>query len=328
MRLFWKEHIPLIIIFGIQIILVGSLIWLALDMHSLEVPLYSAVLIVSMLAIYLVYRYVSHMKLYQRLNEPMANMDQSLLELGEAPLAEATTLLLRSQFQLYNNKMYETQQKLEYHTAFINRWVHQMKTPISVIQLTLQDLDLEDEVQDHIQEEMDRLKKGLEMALYTSRLDQFQHDFRVDQLSLRKVVEAAVADHRMWFIRKHVYPELRVQADLTVYSDTKWLQFMIGQVITNAVNYSAGKGKRVIFTSYLQGPHIVLDITDQGIGIVPEDLGRVFEPYFTGNQGRQYHESTGMGLYLVREVCRKLGHNVEINSVHGEGTSVRFTFYK
>lgn len=328
MRLFLKEHRPLVIIYLVQMLLVGVLFWLASDQHALSIAIYSAVLSLMMLIIYLAYRYISYQKLYKRLSDALGTLDQSLNEIGDAPLAGALQELLHNQFQLYKDELYDTHQRLEHHTAFINRWVHQMKTPISVIQLTLQDLDLEDEAADNIQEEIDRLKKGLEMALYTSRLDRFEHDFRVEEVVLRTAVEAAVADNRLWFIRHHVYPDIQIDEGITVLSDAKWLQFMMGQVMTNAVTYSAGKGSKVTFTAYQQGRQTIFEVKDEGVGILPEDLRRVFDPYFTGNRGRQYHESTGMGLYLVREVCTKLSHDVEIESVPERGTTVRFIFFK
>ncbi|GIP26967.1 sensor histidine kinase [Paenibacillus sp. J23TS9] len=328
MRLFLREQLPLMIFYGVQMILVGLWYWLAIEERSLVTVLYGALLSLVMLLIYLAFRFYTQKRLYVRLETPLGEMDQSLNELGEAPMADAVSELLRNQFQLYKNELHGTQQKLDNHTAFINRWVHQMKTPVSVIQLTLQDLDLEDEISDGMQEEIDRLRKGLEMALYTSRLDKFEQDFKVEGIPLLDTVEKAVAGNRQWFIRKEVYPDIHVPSDLTVISDAKWLAFMLGQVIVNAVNYSAGRGKKVAFIGFKHGANTVLEISDEGIGIAKEDLGRVFDPYFTGNQGRQYHESTGMGLFLVHEVCTKLGHKVEIESVPDEGTTVRFTFFK
>ncbi|MCJ8014791.1 sensor histidine kinase [Paenibacillus sp. KQZ6P-2] len=328
MRLFLKEQLPLIIFYIGQIILVGMWYWLAEEDHSISNVIYGALLSLVMLLLYLAFRFNTQKKMYTRLETPLGEMDQSLNELGESPMAEAVSDLLQNQFQLYKNELYSTHQRLEHHTAFINRWVHQMKTPVSVIQLTLQDLDLDDEITDGMQEEVDRLKKGLEMALYTSRLDRFEQDFKVECIPLLDTLEQAVAGNRQWFIRKEVYPEIHIPSDLLVISDAKWLAFILGQVIVNAVNYSVGMGKKVVFKAYKHGSNTLLEIRDEGIGIAKEDLGRVFDPYFTGNQGRQYQESTGMGLFLVREVCDKLGHQVEIESVVGEGTTVRFTFHQ
>ncbi|MDR0267154.1 sensor histidine kinase [Paenibacillus sp.] len=326
MRLFIREQIPLLLFYAGQMFLVGVWYWLAVDEHSWLTVVYGTLLSFVMLLLYLAYRYYTQRKLYVRLETPLGKLDQSLNQLGETPMAEAVSDMLREQFQLYKNELYSTQMRLDNHTAFINRWVHQMKTPVSVLQLTLQDLDVEDEVADGMQEEIDRLRKGLEMALYTSRLDKFEQDFKVESIPLLDAVEQAVAANRQWFIRKEIYPEIQIPLHLSTISDAKWLAFMLGQVIVNAVNYSAGVGKKVVFKAYQQGPHTVLEIRDEGIGIAKEDLGRVFEPYFTGNQGRQYHESTGMGLFLVREVCLKLDHRVEMESVPSEGTTVRFTF--
>ncbi|MMZ57297.1 Sensor histidine kinase GraS [compost metagenome] len=103
---------------------------------------------------------------------------------------------------------------------------------------------------------------------------------------------------------------------------------MINQILINAANYTADAGKNVFIRAYERETSTVLEIRDQGIGIVKEDLKRVFNPYFTGERGRQYHESTGMGLYLVREVCDRLGHKVELDSEPGVGTVVRLIFGK
>ncbi|MGN7356410.1 sensor histidine kinase [Paenibacillus sp. SAF-054] len=327
MRLFLREHRPLLLFYLLQLILTTIWYSLASEEYSVSTLVYGALLSIVVLLLYLAFRFYSYRKLYARLESPLGTMDQSLNELGEAPLAEAAGDLLRSQFQLYQNELYDTQQKLDNHAAFINRWVHQMKTPVSVIQLSLQDLDLEDETANGMQEEIDRMKKGLEMALYTSRLDHFEQDFKVEGIQLLDAVEQSVAEHRQWFIRKEVYPEIVIPSELSVITDAKWLAFLLGQIIVNAVNYTSEAGKKIAFLASKQGRNTLLEIRDEGIGIAKEDLGRVFEPYFTGNQGRMYHESTGMGLFLVREVCQKLGHQVEIESETGKGTTVRFTFH-
>jgi len=212
---------------------------------------------------------------------------------------------------------------MKQHAVFINRWVHQMKTPLSVIQLTLQ--ELEGVAADSMMEELERLRKGLEMVIYTSRLEHFEYDLMVEAVKLRKIVNQAIAENRRLFIRKGIMPDIQL-GDEWVYSDTKWLQFVAGQILTNAVNYTEGIGKSVFVRIYSRGKGTVLEFRDQGIGIVKEDLNRIFNPYFTGERGRQYHESTGMGLYLVREICNRLGHDVELESKPGQGTVVRLVF--
>lgn len=157
-------------------------------------------------------------------------------------------------------------------------------------------------------------------------VDRFEDDFQVEVLLLRKTVSEAVSENRRLFIRRGIQADIQVDEEIFVYSDAKWLRFMLTQILTNAVNYTSGTNKTVTVSSTQIGTDTILNITDQGIGISPEDLRRVFNPYFTGERGRQYHESTGMGLYLVHEICNRLGHKVELHSRPGEGTTIRLTF--
>lgn len=113
--------------------------------------------------------------------------------------------------------------------------------------------------------------------------------------------------------------------EIVVYSDEKWITFVFSQLLTNAVKYTDPGGK-VTISIYPQNDEAVFEVSDQGIGIPKRDLKRIFDPYFTGQQGRAYSESTGMGLYLVREICQRLNHQVELESEEGTGTVARIRF--
>jgi signal transduction histidine kinase len=289
--------------------------------HDRSIALYALLLSSFLLLGYLCYRYFSHQVFYRRLSRPLDALDESLQETGHTPLAYALNQLLETQFQHYENKIHHYQRKLESHITFINQWVHQMKTPLSVIHLTIQDED--DPLFASIQEELHRLQKGLEMVLYTSRLGHFEHDFHVESIPLFHLVKKVISENKRLFIRNQVYPEILVDEHIEVYSDEKWLPFILGQLVTNAVRYSAGSHEKVTISSYLRENRVVLEVKDRGIGIPKRDIRRVFDPFFTGQHGREYRESTGMGLYLVREGCRRLGHQVELESEAGVGTIVR-----
>lgn len=206
----------------------------------------------------------------------------------------------------------------------MNQWIHQMKTPLSVIELITQ--DEVDSRFESINEETDRLKKGLEMALYVARLEAFTQDFYVERVQLHKVVNDSVHEHKRFFIRNFVYPELEIDKGITVESDAKWLQFLIGQIISNAIKYSSGSREKIKVKACREGNTVVLEIIDSGVGIPKQDLPRVFKPFFTGENGRDFKESTGMGLYLVYEITKQLGHSVEIHSEVDKGTVVRIKF--
>ncbi|MNC34967.1 Sensor histidine kinase GraS [compost metagenome] len=200
-----------------------------------------------------------------------------------------------------------------------------MKTPLSVIHLIIQDKDGPPFTA--IGDELDRLKKGLDTVLYTARLDTFEHDFYVERLELSAIVRGVTSEQKRLFIRKRVFPAIRVENGLFITSDEKWLSFVLTQLITNALRYTVEEGRFVHFHGYAgeQG-RPVLEVRDEGVGIPPGDVPRVFDAYFTGVNGRSFQESTGMGLYLVKQICGKLGHKVEISSEVGKGTAVRIIF--
>ena len=146
-------------------------------------------------------------------------------------------------------------------------------------------------------------------------------------MSLDELLNSLIQRYKRYFIQHRVYPNKQVPAeDAVIYSDRKWLRFSIGQVITNAVKYSSGRSERIDLTIFRKGERIILEIKDYGIGIPSQDVKRVFEPYYTGENGRRFQESTGIGLYLVKEIAEKLNHDVSIDSEEGKETTVQFSF--
>ncbi|AIQ42631.1 sensor histidine kinase [Paenibacillus sp. FSL R7-0297] len=324
MKLFMREQSPLIIVYLAQLIII-TLVYRLDGGSGVTVSLYAALLSTILLLGYLAYRYLTNRTFYERLLTVPASLEESGGPAQNTPLAGSLRMLLAQQFRLYQNDLHNYRHKLEEHIHFINQWVHGMKTPLSVIHLMIQDKDGAPFTA--IGDELDRLKKGLETVLYTARLDTFEHDFYVERLELSAVVRSVTSEQKRLFIRKRVFPVISVESGISVTSDEKWLSFVITQLITNALRYTVEEGKFVHFHGYLQEQgRAVLEVRDEGVGIPPGDLPRVFDPYFTGVNGRSFQESTGMGLYLVKQICGKLEHEVEISSEVGKGTAVRIVF--
>ncbi|MBS4171976.1 sensor histidine kinase [Bacillus sp. FJAT-49736] len=323
MKLFLREQLPLIVFYIVQLFLITLIYWLDGYRH-IYISLYAALLSGCLLLGYLAYRYITNRAFYKRLEKPLSTMDEFLNIEHQTPLSVSLHVLLTSQFRSFKTELYNYQRKLEGHIQFINQWVHQMKTPVSVIHLMIQDED--DPRFTAIGDELDRLQKGLEMVLYTSRLDTFERDFYVESLSLEHVVRSVTSTHKRLFIRKHVFPVIEINKELQIASDEKWLSFLLTQLITNALRYTVQENKKIYFRGFIRGIHTILEIQDEGVGIPKSDLPRVFDPYFTGENGRSFQESTGMGLYLVKQICEKLGHRVEIESTVNKGTIVRLIF--
>ena len=250
-----------------------------------------------------------------------------ILDLGKSPIGKNVSNMLNQQYNQYRLKIQEQNKIHNDHLTFINHWIHQMKTPVSVINLLLQEYEGE-EVSSNIQQELDKIDKGLNMAMYFARLDQFQKDFSVEKVNLYNDVIELVNKERRLFIKNRIIPKVELDKDLVVYSDKKWLRFIIEQIIINGVKYSKDYGKYLIIKNIENSEYIIINIIDEGIGIPKKDIKRVFEPFFTGKNGRKFGESTGMGLYIVKKVCDNLGHRVEIKSEIEKGTRVSILFKK
>lgn len=325
MRLFLRDHIPLMIVLGIQIVMT-SIVYAFNDGSALSTISYVFIISLFLLLVFLVYQYVTKRGFYARLSNPEASMEPIFTSKSRrfTPIEQALQDLLVDQFRLTQQELHHAENRMNRHVTFMNQWVHDMKTPLSVIHMTIQDED--EPIFDRIREETDRLAKGLETVLYMARLDSFEHDFYIEEVDLAQLFGQFVKQNKRLFIRSQVFPKIEIEAHQVVLSDEKWLGFVFSQILNNAVKYSAGKSRSIEISTFMEEEQTVVEVRDFGIGIPAHDVDRVFEPYFTGENGRQYAASTGMGLYLVHEICSRLGHRITISSEQGVGTSVRIYF--
>lgn len=242
--------------------------------------------------------------------------------------------LLTRQYGAYTSEILQMRQQREQHIHFTNQWVHHMKTPVSVLHLMTQQAEQSSNAEwntkewlKSVDEETERLERGLEMMLNTARLEKFELDLKVERVSLQHVIRQVINQHKKSFIRTHIFPKI-IGDDLTVESDQKWLHFILTQFVTNAIKYSREKAgaNTLEFTIEPTPQGAKLHVRDEGIGIAEHDLPRVFDAFFTGENGRKEGDATGMGLYLVKQVCTRLGHKVHVQSILGEGTTCTLEF--
>ncbi|MBU3099257.1 MULTISPECIES: sensor histidine kinase [Clostridium] len=277
------------------------------------------------LVCFLVFRYYKNRQLYKLLKNGLICLNDAFLELGSSDLSENISELLKEQHNLYEAEIQKCNKVHNEHLTFINQWVHQMKTPLSVIQLQLQEYAGEEKARS-IEEEVNKLNKGLNMAMHFARIDSFQNDFIVERIFLKKLVIGTINEEKKLFIKNKITPRVEIDGAIEVYSDVKWIKFVLDQLIINGVNYSKGTGKELIIKACKKEKEILLSVIDDGIGIPRKDIKRVFDLFFTGENGRKYGESTGMGLYISKEVCVNLGHKIEITSTADKGTMVTIGF--
>lgn len=323
MKLFFKAHRLLIVVQILQFTIFGLLVWLG-GFRNLSLILYAVFLGLFFLFIYLMYKYNSEKNFYERLTKQMTTLVESQQGLDNTHLSEALNQLLKSQYQLYEKEMIQLKRMQEEQFVFIDRWIHQMKTPLSVLELTAQDLD--EPESSSMREEIDRMKTGLHTVLHMARLRSFDRDFHVSNVNMKKLIAEVNHENKRLYIRNNIYPNVTIENDaMTAYTDEKWYYFILTQLIQNAVKYSAHKSDTIDIRVFEKDDRIIVEVEDYGVGIPEFDVKRIFDPFFTGEIGRRFRESTGVGLYLTKEVANFLGHDIEVESEVDKGTVFRIT---
>lgn len=212
-------------------------------------------------------------------------------------------------------------ERLEYE-EYIEQWIHEIKTPITAMKLLC-----ENHRTDWTKElllELEKTNRFTEQALYYARSEHTEKDYSVREMSLSQVVHQAIADNKYLLLQSGVRLEVE-EIENTVYSDEKWVRFILNQLIANAVKYRSGQPVLRI-SARRQQDQVILVVEDNGIGISPADLPRVFEKGFTGQNGRMVQQSTGIGLYLCKRLCDKLGIGIAAES-SGQGTAISLAFH-
>lgn len=213
--------------------------------------------------------------------------------------------------QNLNHAEYMQKDLIEYYTM----WVHQIKTPIAAMRLLLQ--TEENYENQELQEELFRIEQYVEMVLQYLRLDADTTDLIIKRQPLDHIVKEAVHKYAKLFIRKKIklsYEPLQCE----VLTDEKWLEFVVEQILSNAIKYTISG----TISIYMESQKTLV-IEDTGIGIRAEDLPRVCEKGYTGFNGHNDKQSTGIGLYLCQRILKKLSHSIRIESKLGQGTKVK-----
>lgn len=218
--------------------------------------------------------------------------------------------------QAYNNKFIE-------YRRYIETWVHEIKTPIATSKLLIE--NNKNKTTLSIEEEINKIDDYIEQVIYVSKSDTVEKDYHIKKLYMKDIVMNVMRRKSKEIINENINPNLH-DLDFYILSDEKWIEFIIGQIISNSIKYKSDKPIIEIY-SEKSSSRIDLYIRDNGIGIPRQDITRVFEKGFTGSNGRTKHsESTGIGLYLCKKLCDKLEVGIEVMPDILEGTNVKLTF--
>lgn len=204
---------------------------------------------------------------------------------------------------------------------FFALWAHQIKTPIAALKLLFQD---EEPSIGDCKRELFKIENYVSMALNYLRFEDMSGDMVLEKCQLEPLIKQVVKKFSTIFIYQHLTVELK-DLDKEILTDEKWFSFVLEQVLSNALKYTKTGGIKIFARDNAE---IEIVIRDTGVGIKSEDLPRVFEKGYTGYNGRIDKKASGLGLYMCKGVCDKLGHKIRIESEVGRGTDVIITITK
>ncbi len=232
--------------------------------------------------------------------------------------------MLRLSHKYMNDKLAEARAANQEYREYIEMWVHEIKTPITSAHLIIENDKNISTIR--IDDELNKIDHFVEQALFYARSTTLEKDFKIEKVTMKILVQEALKSYSKQMIVARGKPVF-VNLDIPVFADRKWCVFIIGQIIANSVKYAKGK---LILTfegsSFDNG--CSLSISDNGIGITEADIPRIFDKGFTGENGRKFGKSTGMGLYLCRKLCRKMNMEISAASSLENGTTIKITFPK
>lgn len=316
---FLRDHLSMILI------MLASFLVLDLFLVAFKIPVALIIFIDlffgAVFLTLLIIDYIRRAKFYHELQQNFEQLGQKYL---------ITEILERPNFldgQIFYDLLYETDKSmreeitrnsatLDDFCEYLELWIHEAKTPIATMTLLNRNPD--------ISAELATLDNYLEQILYFARSKNANQDYLFKTVELGQIIDRLAERNRVVLQKHQIQLEIS-NLDITVNTDPKWLEFIINQLLQNSIKYGA---KTIKISAIRQNDQVELKIIDDGIGIAEKDLPRVFEKSFTGQNGRKFSGtySTGMGLYIVKNLCDKLGHDIIIASVEESGTEVTIIF--
>jgi len=230
--------------------------------------------------------------------------------------------ILKGTTKKMNDHIWSLKNARQSYNDYIELWVHEIKTPITAIKLILNNHRTFEKPA--LQSELLKVEGYVEQALFYARSDTLNQDYKIESFTLHSVVTEAVKALSINLIRVNANIQME-QLDIKVTSDTKWIIFILKQIIDNAIKYRKDS-LTIAFSTQKQDAGTWLLIADNGIGIEASDINSIFTKGFTGTNGRSYIKSTGMGLYLCHTLTQKLGLKIQAESDIEKGTMIKIFF--
>ena len=326
-KLYVKNHLPVILL-NLLGALALSLFLLATG-NAIQTVLFILIIWILVLILCLSLCYLSRKKRLSKLLDMAEQLKEKYLipEVMPAPdQAEEQVYyqLLKMAGKSMLERISEVERERGEYRAYIEQWVHEVKTPITALKLLCE--NNRSPFSRDVLVELENINRCAEQALYYARSEHTEKDYSIREMNLADVVHGAIADNK-YLLRQCDMTITVDNLELVVYADDKWVRFILNQIISNAVKYHSPQQPTLHIFAERLGDQVLLSIADNGIGIPESDLPRIFEKGFTGQNGRTIRSSTGIGLYLCKRLGDKLGIGLSASSAGSGGTTITLSFH-
>lgn len=291
---------------------------------------YIPVVVIGSYFISIIIEYIQKKKFYNNLLDTINELEEKYLinELIKEPSFIEGKILKKTLNEI-DKSMLENVNKYKHfqeeYKEYIELWIHEIKIPIAASKMVIE--NNKNQVTKSIDEELDKVENYIEQALYYARSNTLEKDYYIRKCKIKDFVNESVKRNKNAFIQERIKVNIH-DVEREVSTDSKWIIFILNQIIQNSIKYMKKDENKEIEIYSEQGKEkVILYIKDNGIGIKEEEIARAFEKGFTGTNGRiSNKKSTGIGLYLCKKLCDKLGISIKLDSEENEGTIVRIIF--
>lgn len=328
-KLFLREKAStiLLLLFG----LITIEIFLMAYNVGMFIKIYIPLIIIGLYMISIIIEYFKRKKFYDNLLKILEELDEKYLitEIIKTPNFLEGQIFKNSLEQI-DKSMLENVNKYKYMTEdykeYIELWIHEIKIPIATSKMVIE--NNKNAITKSIDEELDKVENYIEQALFYARSNTVEKDYYIRKVVLKEIVNESIKKNKSSLIQEKISIDIH-DLEIEVNTDNKWIVFILNQIIQNSIKYRKKENSVMEIYANQGKENVILYIKDNGIGIKQGEIIRVFEKGFTGTNGRLSNKkSTGIGLYLCKKLCNKLGIGIELNSVQNEGTEVKLVFPK
>lgn len=328
-KLFFKEKAITILLLLFGIITIE--IFLMAYNVGMFIKIYIPLIIMGLYMISIIIEYFKRKKFYDNLLKMLEELDEKYLitEIIKTPNFLEGQIFKNSLEQI-DKSMLENVNKYKYMTEdykeYIELWIHEIKIPIATSKMVIE--NNKNAITKSIDEELDKVENYIEQALFYARSNTVEKDYYIRKVVLKEIINESIKKNKSSLIQEKISIDIH-DLEIEVNTDNKWIVFILNQIIQNSIKYRKKENSVIEIYANQGKENVILYIKDNGIGIKQGEITRVFEKGFTGTNGRLSNKkSTGIGLYLCKKLCNKLGIGIELNSVQNEGTEVKLVFPK